>query len=486
MGADKAAAGLFSLWFDGKTIVAVALAAALIVGLLAIGRIPLMYNLQNLAVRRRTTGLTLLAFVLVIGLLVMMMAFVNGMYALTESSGRPGNVVVLAEGSTDESFSNLGFSDVGEIEFQPGIVRRGDKPLVSREAYYIVNQPIPPTAGDAPERTVWNFWGLVPAGKKPTRRFLQIRGIDEPQLAAEVHQLSLYDGGTWFTDAGVRTLPAEQQATNASHTTTEAQQPDAAAAIEAVVGEGIAGQLARDQGLDPAVKPRLDVGDRFQVKDRTWVVVGVLQSEGLTFDSEIWAKRALVGPLLGKEGYSSLVAYTGSVPAAAKFKQFLNNDYKKAKLNAQVETEYYESLSKTNTQFLVAIVFLTVIVAIGGVFGVMNTMFAAIGQRTRDIGVLRLLGFTRLQVLASFLLESIVISLIGGALGCAIGSLCHGATANSVVSGSGGGGKFVVLRLTVDADTIALGMLLALMMGVIGGFLPAVKAVRLRILNSLR
>ena len=114
------------------------------------------------------------------------------------------------------------------------------------------------------------------------------------------------------------------------------------------------------------------------------------------------------------------------------------------------------------------------------------TTMAAISQRTRDIGVLRLLGFTRIQVLVSFLLESIMLALVGGAIGCAIGSLWDGTTANSVVSGGQGGGKFVVLRLTVDAAAISTAMLLALGMGIIGGMFPAVKAVRLKILNSLR
>lgn len=95
----------------------------------------------------------------------------------------------------------------------------------------------------------------------------------------------------------------------------------------------------------------------------------------------------------------------------------------------------------------------------------MNTMFAAISQRTKDIGVLRLLGFRRWQILVSFLLESLVLALIGGAIGCAIGSLCDGFTANSIVTGGPGGGQVCCSALTVDPSTIAVGMLLATAMG---------------------
>jgi ABC-type antimicrobial peptide transport system permease subunit len=136
---------------------------------------------------------------------------------------------------------------------------------------------------------------------------------------------------------------------------------------------------------------------------------------------------------------------------------------------------------------LFAIIFVTIILALGGVFGVMNTMFAAISQRIKDIGVLRLMGYGRRHVLASFLMESLVIALIGGGLGVLLGSLVDGWSATSVVgSGAGGGGKFVVLKLAVDASVIAAGLLLTLLMGLIGGLIPALNAMRLSALDALR
>ena len=190
--------------------------------------------------------------------------------------------------------------------------------------------------------------------------------------------------------------------------------------------------------------------------------------------------------MFGKETYTTVIVRAEDPERARQLKDFYANHYKTAAIQAQVETDYFASLGESNKQFLAGIVVVTVIMAVGGVFGVMNTMFAAISQRTQDIGVLRLLGYNRRQILVSFLLESLAIALIGGGLGCAVGSLCDGWTANSFVSSGPGGGKFVVLKLCVDANIIAAGAILTLVMGVLGGLLPALSAIRLRPLEALR
>ena len=118
--------------------------AALLVGLAVLSKIPVSYNLRNLLVRWPVTLLVALAFTLVVGLMTFMLAFVNGMYQLTESSGVPGNVMVLANGATDELFSNLGYGDITTIEHWPGVTTdESGGPLVSWETYIVVNQPIP-------------------------------------------------------------------------------------------------------------------------------------------------------------------------------------------------------------------------------------------------------------------------------------------------------------------------------------------------------
>ncbi|MFN0195399.1 MAG: ABC transporter permease [Planctomycetaceae bacterium] len=434
----------------------------ILVTLIVTGRIPLIYNIRNLFVRWKTSVMTALAFTLVIALLTVMLAFVNGMTALTEQSGQPGNVIILADGVTDESFSNLGFSDIGDIETQPGIVKANGIPLCSRETYLVVNQPLP----NAQEG-------------RPKRRFVQLRGVDDPVTSGKVHGLELLAGGQWFSDAGVQANSEKDASGNEQDSL-----------IQAVIGEGVARVMAGDrteeQNKSARDPEKLTVGDSFILGGRTWMITGVIKSSGSTFDSEVWAKRAVVGPIFGKATYSSLVVRTADATSAVTVKDFFNNDYKKAAVSAQIETEYFNGLSQTNQQFLVAIQFVTAVMALGGILGVMNTMFAAVSQRIGDIGVLRLLGFSRRQILISFLLESLLLSLAGGVLGCALGSLADGWTANSIVSSGQGGGKFVVLQLQVDWQTLMIGMGIAIGMGLFGGLIPAWNAFRLKPLEALR
>src|SRR5262245_9302347 len=119
-------------------VIALGLMFLLLLLLVVAGKVPKSYNLLNIRVRWKTTALTAVAFTVVIGLLTVMLAFVNGAKEVTEGSGQPGNVLVLSQGATDETFSDLGFSNLGDIENQAGIEREGDRPLVSRELYLAV------------------------------------------------------------------------------------------------------------------------------------------------------------------------------------------------------------------------------------------------------------------------------------------------------------------------------------------------------------
>jgi hypothetical protein len=427
--------------------------------LLVVNRIPPSYTLRNLSLRWRTTLMTALAFTAVIGLMVVMLAFTTGMQRMTEGSGQPGNVMVLSEGAIDEAFSNLNLDDVGEIENLPDVQRDGESGprLASRETYVIVKQPV-----------------LHPKPGRPGTRFLQVRGITDAAIAAKVHNIPL-KSGIWFSAAGVEDRSGVDN--------------KAAPAIQAVLGEGVAGELAADRTPEEvamAKNPRrLDVGDYFRLGEKDWVVTGILKSSGATCNSEIWASRAQVGPVFGKDNVTTLVLATADAGAAAKLRDFLKTSYAKANILPQLEKDYYASLSETSQQFLVAIIFVTAVMSVGGIFGVMNTMFAAISNRIKDIGVLRILGYARWHILVSFLLESLVIALLGGLLGCAVGSLANGLTVNSVI-GQGGGGKFVVLELVVDANIWTAGIFVTLLMGGLGGLVPALSAVRLKPLESLR
>jgi ABC-type antimicrobial peptide transport system permease subunit len=457
--------------------------------LLLIGKVPLAYNFRYLWVRRRDTALTAVAFTVVVALVVVLLAFVNGMYKLNESTGVPGNVLVMSEGSTDELFSNLARGDATNVvnvkvtadqngkPLGPGgrgvgvaraarnadgslsrlpadtpVDKPGAIPLASFESYIVMNQAVPTRPNEPPKR-----------------RFLQMRAFQDPRVGATVHNIELEPGGKWFTSNSVE---AGEKG------------PDGLEYLQCCVGEGASGLLAEDIG-----KTHLAVGDTFELGDRWWKVVGLMKTRGTTYGSEIWT--GIESPVVRATGkgdkYTTLVLRMAddSDESAKAMAYYLGEGYTEAKLKAFSEPEYYKELTKTNEQFLSAIVLMALIMAVGGIFGVMNTMFASIAARIKEVGVLRILGFKRWQILISFMIESLTIAFAGGLLGCLIGSLANGFEATSQLS-SGQGGKSVTLTMQVDVQIIAGGLLFTLVMGRLGGLVPALSAMRMEILESLR
>lgn len=436
-----------------------------------VGNVPLRYNVRNLMVRWRITLLTAIAFTVVVALLTVMLAFVTGMYRVTQESGQPGNILILGDGSTDEVFSFLAYSDVDKIEVERCYLDEYDRPLDSPVA--VQSREVGGRLRSMSSKETYAVSILLVPGQEK-KRFVQVRGVVDPEIAGLVHDLPLREG-RWFSEAGVLT-PAGAK-------------PGERDQVEAVLGAGVAREFGALQG-----KASLAIGDTFELSDRSWVVVGIADSDGTTFGSEVWAKQNLVAKLFSKNGYNSMVirvedgASREETAARARAMAFhLRTRFSNPKVSAQTEVEYFNKQSETNLQFLVAIIIVAAIMAIGGVFGVMNTMFASIAQRIKDIGVMRIVGFKRWQVLVSFLLESLVIALVGGLLGCLIGSLSDGLSAtSSISSGAGGGGRTVILRLSVNTTVILTGILFTLVMGRLGGLIPALSAMRLKILDSFR
>ena len=406
--------------------------------------VPLRYNARNLVVRWRTTALTAVGFTLVVALLIVMLAFVEGLKELAANSGHPGNVIILRDGANDELFSELNVEDVhtslqGLFGVSEHLVRHEDQPLISFEVYSIATQELPPAQ----------------PGGRPSYRFLQIRGIEEPEISGAVHDLVLQPGSRWFDRSGT----------------------------ECVMGAGIARTL------------RLGLGDSFQPRPGLppiWTIVGIMDTAGSPFDSEIWAKGEDGGKDFGKDNeergqsfYTSIVVRTTSYEmaqaAAAAFK-----DSSEIKLNALPERDYYDKLTESIQTFQFSAIFIAIVMAVGGMFGLMNTMFAAVSQRIKDIGVLRIIGYSRRKILLSFLLESLLIAAIGGLAGLALGSLAHGIEQTGQLSSGQGGGKTVVFKMIVDAKVLRTAGLFALTMGLLGGLLPALSAMRLRPLDAVR
>ncbi len=252
---------------------------------------------------------------LVIGLMIVMLAFVNGMSRLTQQSGQPGNVIVLSDGAIDELFSNLQSTETGDVERQPGVLRDEHNHLLcSRETYLVAIQDT----------------GTI-KDNRPARRFVQVRAIEDPLMAARVHNISLYPEGKWFSEAGVEKIQGTDDE-----------------AIQAVLGEGIAREMGHDRGQES-----IKVGDIFELGGRKWIAVGITKTEGSTFGSEVWAKWNLVSHLFGKERYTSIVLRTAGPAEAKALADELTTNFKKAAVQAVPETEYFARLDDTSKQFLV-------------------------------------------------------------------------------------------------------------------------------------
>jgi len=408
--------------------------------------IPLRYNYRNLMIRWRTTLLTAVGFTLVVALLVVMLAFVRGLAALAENAGHPGNVIILKDGANDELFSEINIDDVHKTLFSLWsgddlVARDPDGSVwVSMEVYGIATQELP---------------AAEPSGR-PSYRFIQIRGTEDPIMAGKVHALRLQPGGNWFDRSG----------------------------SQCVIGDGIARMLG------------LKIGDTFRARPGLpplWQVVGIIDSAGSPFDSEIWAKREDVGKYFGKDNeerkqslYTTIVLRLPSYEIASKACEYYR-DIPDIKVNAMPEKDYYQKLTENTRTFQVSAIVIAIIMAVGGCFGLMNTMFAAVAQRVKDIGVLRIIGYSKLQILLSFLMESLLIALLGGVLGVLIGLGVNGIEQKGQLSsGQGGGNKTVVFKMVVDHEVIKVACIFTAMMGLLGGIIPAVSAMRIKPLDAVR
>lgn len=381
--------------------------------------IPLSYSYRSLFVRWITTLLTAMGFTLVVAALVVMLAFLKGIEVVCAVSGEPENVVVLEEGKGDEVLSRLGRTLVSQVEAAPGILRDSQgRPLSSRELYMSVSI-LDPVVND-----------FV---------FLQIRGVTPNAFA--VHR-------------GVRIQSGRGFRPNQS---------------EAIVGVGV--QRARG----------LSLGNKIRLGRKEWTVTGVFEAGGSTFESEVWCDLDELASQFKREGAcSSVVLRTPSAEAAAAAARRIDES-KQYSASAKTEPEYYAEQAR-QTQFLKGAVFVIAgFMGMGAVFGVMNTMFAAISQRVKDIAVLRLLGFFPRDILASFLIEAVFVSALGGALGMALGFGVNGLSSNASV-----GSHAVEIAFRVDGTILAAAAAFSLVMGVLGGILPAVSAMRVRPLEAFR
>jgi ABC-type antimicrobial peptide transport system permease subunit len=335
--------------------------------------------------------------------------------------------MIVRKGSTAESSSQVNRAQVKTIQYLPQIARdeRG-QPLISADIVVLVSLPRIDGTGEAN---------------------VTIRGISAPgvQLRPQVTLAS----GRWFS-------PGRR---------------------EAVVSTKMARRFANCR-----------VGEKFKTGGHELNVVGQFDGGNTAFDSEIWMDADEARTVFDRENYSSLLVRMESDAAADAFMKRIEGD-KRLPLRVDPEMAYYSEQTKTSQVFQVIGTFLAIAMSIGAFFAAMNTMYASVGARTREIGTLRVLGFRRRAILASFILEGAILAAIGGAIGCLI-SL--GLQAVSIQLGwQFGTMSFntfseVVFQFRITPLLAAKGMVFAIIVGVLGSLFPAIRAARLPVIAALK
>ena len=384
--------------------------------------IPLSYNVRNLAVRRVTTVMTALGTALSVAVLVSVMALVQGLHTSFEVAGNPNDVLVMRHGSTSELTSIITRANYQDIKTVPGIVKNASgQPLASLEMVTIINLSSP-----GGEDMNVNVRGITPVGF---------------DLRDQVHLAE----GRWF-QTGRR---------------------------EVVVGKSLADRF-----------PSARIGHtlRFGRANGTWSVVGVLDGGRSVFNGEIWVDLNQISSDDRRADYLSSVLLRAEPGHEQDMERRLEKD-PRFNVLAQPERQYYNDQMKDAAPIQFMGILVAIIMAVGSVFAAMNTRYAAVARRSAEIGTLRVLGFSRFSILSSFVLESVFLAVLGGAVGCVL-ALPLNYISTDV--GSFSTWSHFTFNFNVNTEVMLIGMIFALVIGAAGGFLPARNAANRQIVAALR
>jgi putative ABC transport system permease protein len=385
--------------------------------------IPISYNLRNLVVRKTTTIMTALGIGLTVAVLAAAMAVGEGLSQAFTAAGHPHHLLLLRKGSTSELISAVPRDVFQErIRLRPGIKKDGSgEVMASPETILVISLP----SVDAPE------------GMNLTLRALRPIGIAMREDCRIVN-------GRWFQ-------PGQR---------------------EVVVGSAVARRY-----------PDAQLGKEITFGRGKWKIVGVFDSPQMPRNSEIWGNFDQVnGDFNRQETSSSVLVRAEDEVAMQALRNELNTD-PRLQVEILTEKDYYRQQTDSGAALQFLGVFVAVIMAVGSCFAAMNTMYAAVARRSKEIGTLRILGFSRGAILLSFFIESILLALLGGIAGILLVLPLNGFT-----TGVGSNATFaeVGFQLRISPPVMLAGMLFALFMGAIGGLLPAGSAARKEILTALR
>src|SRR5690242_18915358 len=397
----------------------------LLAGLLApfLGSVPISYNFRSIRARWTSTIVAVLGIAGTVGVFVAMLSLANGFKATLVASGSPGNALILRAGSPTEMMGGVTLDSVRVVQDAPGVARDASGPLVTQEVVGVMPFPLISTGTDAN---------------------VQARGVSANVL--RIRTFAKIIQGRMF-------------------------QPGLS---EIVVGRNASRSYAG-----------LTLGNTVQFGGGRWQVVGIFDAGGSAFDSEIWCDAKLLNEILKRPDnvFQSVTVHLASPAAFQQFKDAVVSD---PRMNVDVtrEIDYYAKQSTTMTRLITVLGGLVAaIMAIGAVFGALNTMYSAVAERGREIATMRALGFSAWHVVLSFLFEALLISFIAGLAGCLAVLPLNGLTTNTMNFQTFSNVAFA-FRITLGL--LVLGVLFGLIMGVLGGMIPALRAAFRPVAAALR
>jgi putative ABC transport system permease protein len=385
--------------------------------------IPVIYNFRSVKARWTSAIVAVVGIAGTVGVFVAMLSLARGFKATLVSSGSPDNAIVMRAGATSEMTGGVDISAVKVVQDAPGIARGADGPLLTPEVVLVAPIPLKSTGTDAN---------------------VQLRGVSKNVL--EIRRNVRIIEGRMF-------------------------QPG--------LTEVVVGKLANLSYTG------LTVGNTISLGSVKWKVVGVFDAGGSAFDSEIWADGHLLGPAYNRPDtfFQSLTVHLTSPDAFQQFKDAVTSD-PRLNVDASREIDYYAKQSTRLTTLITVLGGLVAgIMAIGAVFGALNTMYSAVSERGREIATMRALGFGGPSVVVSFVIEALLISFIGGLIGCIAVLPLNGLTTGAMNLQTF---SHMAFAFKITGELLVKGVIFALVMGVLGGLLPAVRAASLPISSALR
>jgi len=384
--------------------------------------LPIAYSFRSLVVRWKSTLLAMIGIGLVVAVFVGLLSMASGFRLALRASGTVGNAIVLQKGAMSELGSSFSKAASDWVTNDPRIARgRDGAPLASPESVAVIALP---------KRSDGELTNVGVRGVTPAAFLLR-------------NELSIVEG--------------------------RRPQPGL---FEIMVGRQA---QKRIRGAD--------VGSRISLMKREFEVVGVFSADGGSFESEIWGDFDAMASAFNQAGTENSLtlrlADPGVLPTFDRELQ-ANLQYP---LEMVGERKYYDGQAGPLSRFLAGLAaFVAVVMGIGAVFAAMNTMYVIVANRTREVGTLRALGFSRIALLMAFVLEGLFLAVAGGVLGCLLSFLMNGLSTSSTTASM----SEIVFAFRVTPVDLGYGLLFAATMGVIGSLLPALHAARLPIISALR